>query len=78
MGQRPGFLVSRVVPCDGGESPNAFVARVTVEIRVHYPARQTDLATEVLSDAIHEATAMMIERLDNPYGDRARPGPRPG
>lgn len=71
MAQRPGFLVSMVVPCDGGESPNAFVPQVTVEIRVHAPARQMRLAAEVLANAMAEATLEMGRRLEDPYG-RAR------
>lgn len=70
MGHRPGFLISRRVPCDGGESPNAYFPQVTVEVRVYYPARQMELAAEVLAEAVEEATAKLAARIEagKPHG----------
>lgn len=62
MAQRPGFTVTKIRNVDGGESPNAYVPRVTVEIRVHFPSRQTAAASEVLDEAIEEARHMMRSR----------------
>lgn len=62
MAQRPGFTVSKVVGVNGGRSPNAYVGKVTVEIRVHYPALQIGKAIDVLAEAMEEADAEMRKR----------------
>lgn len=62
MAHRPGFTVTKIRNVDGGESPNAYVPRVTVEIRVHYPRLQSLAAGEVLDEAIEEARHMMRTR----------------
>lgn len=63
MSARPGFTVSKVVPCDGGVSPNAYVGQVTVEIRVHYPPKQVLLAGDTMADAVEEAVTEMVRRI---------------
>lgn len=62
MSARPGFTITKRVSVDGGESPNAYVPQVTVEIRVHYPARQVHRAADVLGDAIAEARRELMQR----------------
>lgn len=37
MSARKGIYAIKDVPCDGGESPNAYVPKITAEIRVHFP-----------------------------------------
>lgn len=62
MAQRPGFTISHVKSVDGGESPNAYVPRITVEIRVHYPPLQIHRVEEVLYAAFHETVTELRRR----------------
>lgn len=58
MSGRPGFVVDHRVPADGGESPNAYVAQVSVQVRCNWPplATQAQVVT-ALADACLEAIA---------------------
>lgn len=46
--------------CDGGVSPNAYVPRITAEVRVHFPpytvtqAEVTDALMDAYSDAMRQ------------------------
>lgn len=62
MAQRPGFTISKLVPVDGGVSPNEYVGKITVEIRVHYPPRQIERVEQVLLDAVAEAALELVKR----------------
>lgn len=63
MAHRPNVYVSKIIPCDGGESPNRYVPHITVEIRVfappHTPAWDVYRA---LGDAAVEASQGVAER----------------
>jgi len=59
---RPGYTVTKRVAVDGGESPNAYVGQITVEIRVHYPPRQIEHVQRVLDAAVDDAIVELEER----------------
>lgn len=56
MSKRQGFVVSRKVKAESPLSPNAVVPAITVELRVHWPARMGH-EPEVL----HQIEAALIE-----------------
>lgn len=37
MSARKGIYAITDVPCDGGVSPNAYVPKITSEVRLHFP-----------------------------------------
>lgn len=55
MSSRKNVYVSNWTPCDGGESPNAYVPGITAEIRLFYPPLQRALAREALENACADA-----------------------
>lgn len=62
MGHRPHIYVRRRVAADPGESPNAYLPQITVEIRAFWPALERDKVAAILADAYAEALAL----LDDP------------
>lgn len=64
MSARPGFTITKIKPVHGGNSPNAFVPRVTVEVRVHYPTHQIHVAQDVLREACDDAVRELMRRAD--------------
>lgn len=61
MGHRPHIYVRRIVPADPGESPNAHVPRITVEIRAFWPAVEKHRVAAILTEAYDEAMAKLKE-----------------
>jgi len=59
MGHRPHIYVRRIVPADPGESPNAYVPRITVEIRAFWPALEKPRVAAILAEAYAEALAAL-------------------
>lgn len=53
------------VPCDGGQSPNAYVPKITAEIRVHYPPSTVsfDEVMAALQSAHTETVIKIYEHL---------------
>lgn len=65
MSSRPGVLVSRKVTVDGGDAPNAYIAAITVEIRVFAPAHAD---WEDVSSVLNGAFADAINRSADTWG----------
>lgn len=70
MSARKGIYRIVDVPCDGGESPNAYVPKITAEVRLHFPPNSVD-RREVYSalyrayeDAMTDAQVFFTERDD--------------
>lgn len=65
MSARASAYVIKDVPCDGGESPNAFVPRITVEVRVHYPPNTVShqQVQEALDEAYDDASQTLKKRV---------------
>ena len=61
MSARKSAYVIKDVGCDGGVSPNAYVPRITVEIRVYFPPN-TVAHRDVLS-LLSQAVAETQEKL---------------
>lgn len=63
MSARKGIYAIRDVPCDGGESPNAYVPKVTAEIRVHFPpyTASRDEVRAPLLEAIDDVMSQIEE-----------------
>jgi hypothetical protein len=56
VSRRRGRTTTRVVPTDGGVSPNAYNPNITVEIRVFAPPHcPSNEVVDVLNDAYREA-----------------------
>lgn len=64
MSARASAYVIKDQPCDGGVSPNAYVPKITVEIRVHYPPNTVTHreVLGVLSQAVQETEDKLSER----------------
>lgn len=65
MSRRPGFVVDHRVPADGGVSPNAYVAQVSVQVRCNWPPGATELQViEALGAAMGKAMAELKNDRD--------------
>lgn len=63
MAHRPNVYVSKIIPCDGGVSPNRYVSHITVEIRVFAPPlTPAQDVSNALYDAFTEAEGGVEER----------------
>lgn len=64
MAKREGFLVSRQVKAMSPASPNAVAPKITVEVRVHWPAHMghEDEVLRELEAAVVEARAAVVAR----------------
>lgn len=61
MGSRPHVYVKRFIPAEPGESPNAYLPLITVEIRAFWPAVAKHQVAAILTDAYNEAMAKLEE-----------------
>jgi hypothetical protein len=59
MGHRPHIYVRRRVAADPGESPNAYLPQITVEIRAFWPDLEHHRVRAILDDAYAEAIALL-------------------
>jgi hypothetical protein len=68
MSARKSVYAITDLACDGGESPNAYVAKITAEVRLHFPPNTVtrDEVFEALdlavSDAYDKASDFFRER----------------
>lgn len=62
MGHRPHFYVRRIVPAEPGESPNAYLPQITVEIRAFWPNLERHKVRAILDDAYAEAIRNLEEQ----------------
>ena len=62
MSHRPHFYVRRFVAADPGESPNAYVPMITVEIRAFWPDLEKPKVAAILTDAYIEAMGELGEQ----------------
>lgn len=58
MSARKGFYAITDVGCDGGVSPNAYVPRITAEIRLHFPP------ATVTKDQVREALITSMVKIE--------------
>lgn len=61
MSARPHVYVSKRVPADPGESPNAYFPQITVEIRAFWPHYEKHRVRAILDEAYAEA----IQKLED-------------
>ena len=72
MSARKSVYAITDVPCDGGVSPNAYVARITAEVRAHFPPNTVTRseAQAALDDAYLKASdqiaAHFAQKEDTP------------
>lgn len=64
MARRPGVIVTVQLPADPGKSPNWYLGRITVDIRVFAPPRTpTDDILAALGDAAQQARVRVAREL---------------
>ena len=64
MSSRPSVVVTNRVPSYGGESPNAFVASITVQMRAHWPPLARREEVELAArEAYERLLAELEERI---------------
>lgn len=61
MASRQGVHVTHRIPVDGGESPNAFIGTLSVDLRVFWPPYTVD--KDAVITAITAATEELIKKV---------------
>ncbi len=70
MSKRQSIYAITDLGCDGGVSPNAFVPRITAELRVHYPPNT--VSKEEVQAAVATTLAKVRIQIEEYFEERDR------